>query len=108
MKKFIFKAKNIILISPLLFLMNSPALSHTTKSSEFGMSHAFLSFEHSLPLALIGVLVGFLMISQKRSLIIAGNIGLLGFLAFLGACILNCEAKGQLMLFYHLFAAPIL
>jgi nickel superoxide dismutase len=83
MKKFTFNAKTIFFILPLLFLMNSPALSHTTKSSEFGMSHAFLSSEHNIPLVFIGILVGILMITQKRSLIVAGNLGLVGFLAFL-------------------------
>ena len=83
MKKITFNAKTIFLISPLLFLMNSPALSHTTKSSEFGISHAFLSPEHIIPLVFVGILVGIFMMTRKRSLIVAGNLGLIGFLAFL-------------------------
>ncbi len=83
MKKITFNAKTIFLVSPFLFLMNSPALSHTTKSSEFGISHAFLSPEHVISLIFVGILVGISMMTRKRSLIVAGNLGLIGFLAFL-------------------------
>tara|TARA_B100000700_G_scaffold329653_1_gene452189 strand:- start:6442 stop:7221 length:780 start_codon:yes stop_codon:yes gene_type:complete len=44
------------------------------------MSHAVMDLSHSVVLILMGILVAGLMLTRKRLLVIAGNIGLLGFL----------------------------
>lgn len=82
MKKFTLNKKTLLSTLPFLSLVNSQASSHTIENNEFGMDHALLFPEHSIPLVCIGILVSILMLTQKRSLILASNLGLLGFLAY--------------------------
>ena len=82
MKNFILKQKSFFPISIFLSLLSSSVLSHPGQISEHGMGHALLSTEHVSPIIIIGAIVGILMLSSKKNLMIIGNLGLFGYLLY--------------------------
>jgi nickel superoxide dismutase len=82
MKNIILRQNSFFSISIFLSLLSSPVLSHPGQVNEHGMGHALLSTGHVAPLVMIGAIVGILMLSRKKALMLIGNLGLFSYLFY--------------------------
>ena len=82
MKNIVLRQKIFFPISIVLSVLSSPVLSHPGQIGEHGMGHALLSIEHILPIIIIGAIVGILMLSREKTLMVIGNLGLFIYLFY--------------------------
>ena len=82
MENIVLRQKIFFPISIVLSLLSSPVLSHPGQIGEHGMGHALLSIEHILPIIIIGAIVGILMLSREKTLMVIGNLGLFIYLFY--------------------------
>jgi nickel superoxide dismutase len=65
-----------------LTLFTSQASSHAIETDVTGMGHAVMAIDHCIPLILMGFLTAALMLTRKRLMVLAGNLGLLGYIIY--------------------------